>query len=153
MYERKNTEQFRAWIQSEEGLPDGAIKWAYEFGKHLATGEGRDGLNKLSTSQLRKFFGQMKRLQIDMLSGSIRGNQGSHAGLLMLKPQLAYAKGRDLKEDRRDRVMKSQTKITDFEDQISKAIDAVEKNNKTHFKNFVNLVEAIVAYHKAQGGE
>ncbi|MEK6482146.1 type III-A CRISPR-associated protein Csm2 [Catalinimonas sp. 4WD22] len=151
MYEQKNTEQFRVWIQSEEGLPDEAIKWAAEFGSHLAKGEGRDGLNKLSTSQLRKFFGQMKRLQIDMLSGSIRGNQGSHSGLLMLKPQLAYAKGRDLKTFRNEAV--SQTKIADFEDQISKAIDGVEKNNKKHFKNFVNLVEAIVAYHKAQGGE
>jgi len=149
MYTQKNTEQFKAWLQSPEGLSDEAIQWAEKFGKHLATGEGREGLNKLSTTQLRKFFGQMKRLQIDLLSGeqSSQNKKNSYAGLLMLKPQLAYAKGRDLKNGR------SASKITDFEDQISKAIDAVGKNDKTHFKNFVNLVEAIVAYHKSQGGE
>lgn len=149
MYTRKNTEQFKDWIRSSDGLSDEAIQWAETFGNHLATGEGREGLNKLSTTQLRKFFGQMKRLQIDLLSGeqSSQNKKNSYSGLLMLKPQLAYAKGRDLKNGR------SISKIKDFEDQISKAIDAVEKGNKTHFKNFVNLVEAVVAYHKAQGGE
>jgi len=63
----------------------------------------------------------------------------------MLKAQLAYANGRDKK------LGKNQTKIDVFYNELSSAIDYIQ--NEKHFRNFVNIVEAIVAYHKAAGGE
>jgi len=64
----------------------------------------------------------------------------------MLKVQLAYANGRDKKEGGTNK-----TKICYFYEKLSSAIDFID--TKEHFKNFVNVVEAIVAFHKAAGGE
>lgn len=121
---------------------DNPIKWAEEFGTFLATNEDNRGKKKLTTTQLRKFFGQLKRIQAEGYS-TIKKHQ-----LLMLKPQLAYAVGRD----------KQATKIDSFEKELSKAISKVaeaeeQAEGEKRFKNFVSLTEAIVAYHKAKGGE
>ena len=83
---------------------------------------------KLTTNQLRKFFGEVKRQQL----------QGYNASsFVMLKPKLAYAVGRADKNN----------KIVDFYKVISKAMDHVK--NEAQFRNFVQVFEAIVAYHKA----
>lgn len=140
-----------SWIAEVDGLKKPAIDWAENFGRHLAqSSQDRNGLKKLSTSQLRKFFGNFKRIQGE---GYELKNETK---LLMLKPLLAYAVGRD----------GGKTKLSDFESQIKLAIDEVlrpieiiekeitkEENAKIRFKNFVNLVEAVVAYHKSEGGE
>jgi CRISPR-associated protein Csm2 len=125
-------------IQALNGLDDKAIEWAQLFGEYLATNDQKE-LKQLSTSQLRKFFGQLKRIQAEGY------NEKKVSELLMLKPQLAYAVGRDIKNNR------NQTKITDFEKHISPLIGEIKE--KQHFNNFVNLIEAIVAYHKAKGGQ
>lgn len=118
-------------------------------------------MKKLSTSQLRRFFGTLKRLQ------AIGFSEKNAAQLLRLKPLLAYAVGRDKKNGRQT------TKIGKFYQELSIAIDfvmdatenVVEEKVKPqtpqwnsaqlisqYFNNFVNLVEAIVAYHKFKGG-
>jgi len=116
------------------------IEWAEDFASRLVKKEDR--VKPMTTTQLRKFFGQLKRIQAEGY------NEKNKPQFLMLKAQLAYAAGRD----------KGNSKLTLFKDQISEAINLVEKasNNeeeKIRFKNFVNLVEAIVAYHKAKGGD
>lgn len=122
----------KEWITDK--IDQDTVKWASEFGTQLAknkadtTGkELRD--TKLTTSQLRKFFGEVKRQQ------AIGYNS---TDFILLKPKLAYAVGRTKKTDSR---------MHDFYKTMSEAIDTVE--NKTHFKNFIKLFEAIVAYHKA----
>ena len=99
----------------------------------------------LTTSQLRKFFGAVKSIQLN-------GIINSPADFLMLKPKLAYAVGR-LKQQggNKDKILK----IEYFSKIISKAIDDVgvgggaeEKILEQRFKNFVNFFEAIVAYQK-----
>jgi len=127
----------KEWITSENGITSEVIKWAKEFAENLAT-DDRDK-KKLSTSQLRRFFGQLKRIKT---SGF---NVNDKTDLYMLKAQLAYANGRDKK------LGKNQTKIDVFYNELSSAIDYIQ--NEKHFRNFVNIVEAIVAYHKAAGGE
>ena len=59
---------------------------------------------------------------------------------VMLKPKLAYAVGR----------AKKNSKIKDFYDVMSDAIDKVTQSSdkKKAFKNFISVFEAIVAYHK-----
>jgi CRISPR-associated protein Csm2 len=110
------------------------VKWASEFGSKLAKNKiGNDGRElkdtKLTTSQLRKFFGEVKRQQALGYNST---------DFILLKPKLAYAVGRTKKND---------TCLHDFYKVMSIAIDTVQ--NETHFKNFIKLFEAIVAYHKA----
>jgi len=147
-YDPINTE----WIKSENGIPKEAVKWAEKFGRYLAKD---DQLKKLSTSQLRKFFGQLKRLQ------SVGLSKENISELSMLLAHLAYANGRD--KDRK-KEGGNKTKIKDFVKEISDAIEVIDINGKDiddekikiikkQFKNLVNIVEAIVAFHKAEGGE
>lgn len=121
----------KTWIT--DGITEDAIEWAENLGNELSRGD------KLSTSQLRKFFDSLKRIQ---LKGFNNGKQD----LLLLKPKLAYALGRARSKDKR-----AVPKYEKFNSQIGEGISYVE--NDEHFKNFVNLVEAVVAYHKAGGGE
>lgn len=139
------------WIQNEKGLARDSIKWAQEFGEFLAQADrDRDNRQKeLSTSQIRRFFGLIKRLQAKGYTDETRTD------LIMLTPQLAYAVGRDKKKTKQG--LKDGSKIHYFYKEITKAIDAVEADTieleQKYFKNLVNLVEAIVAYHRFAGGE
>ena len=111
------------------------VKFAEEFGKYLAN-KNEPGWKALTTSQLRKFFGEVKRQQL------IGYNSAS---FVMLKPKLAYAVGRAKQNS------SGNLKIEDFNRVIADAIDKVEQapDKKKAFKNFIQVFEAIVAYHKA----
>lgn len=126
--------------QSEitDKVTDKTVKFAQEFGSYLGTddsytdsksGKPRSAQNKLTTNQLRKFFGEVKRQQMGGYD---------QTDFVLLKPKLAYAVGRAKQKD---------SKIKDFYLVISDAIDKVK--NEQHFKNFIKIFEAIVAYHKA----
>jgi CRISPR type III-A-associated protein Csm2 len=143
------------WIKSENGIPKEAVKWAEKFGSYLAKDD--DQLKKLSTSQLRKFFGQLKRLQ------SVGLSKENISELSMLLAHLAYANGKD-KDKKEGREKENKSKIKYFVKEISDAIEVIDINGKDiddekikiikkQFKNLVNIVEAIVAFHKAAGGE
>ncbi len=122
------------WVR--EGIKDrDPIDWAESFGKFLAENDERDRINGLTTTQLRKFFGQIKRVQAKGFNMK---------DVVMLKPQLAYAVGRDGKTGGR------KTKINYFNKELIIGIDAIE--NDIHFNNFIDVLEAIVAYHKEKGG-
>ena len=135
------------WITKE--ITDEAIRYAHDFAKHLAKEhdeEDEDGKVSvaLTTSQLRKFFGAVKSLQI-------AGVSQSKTDLVMLKPKLAYAKGRV----KQNKPGVDSYRISDFCDVMTEAIDYVIKSRDTEmersFKNFVNFFEAVVAYHKVYG--
>ena len=113
------------------------VNFAERFGTYLGTDEkGIDPRNgrpttlktKLTTNQLRKFFGEVKRQQM---------RSYDETQFVLLKPKLAYAVGRADKK----------SKISDFYTFMSGAIDAVHDDQT--FKNFIMVFEAIVAYHKA----
>jgi CRISPR type III-A-associated protein Csm2 len=112
-------------------ITDKTVKFAEEFGSYLGTdvkNGNKTEVAKLTTNQLRKFFGEVKRQQM---------NGYSETDFVLLKPKLAYAVGRT----------KGKSKITDFYDVMTLAIDQVK--SEAHFKNFIKIFEAIVAYHKA----
>lgn len=111
---------------------DFAIRFGHYLGVNGRTVDPRNNRqineSKLTTSQLRKFFGEVKKQQM----------QGyDPTAFILLKPKLAYAVGR---ADRN-------SKIKDFYTVISDAIDKV--SDKKSFDNFILIFEAIVAYHKA----
>lgn len=112
------------------------VKFAEKFGTYLAKDEGKEGPKPLTTSQLRRFFGEVKRQQ---LMGYDPTN------FVMLKPKLAYAVGRAKQNSR------GHLKIEDFYTVLTDAIDKVEQapEKQKAFKNFITAFEAIVAYHKA----
>ncbi|WP_075964496.1 type III-A CRISPR-associated protein Csm2 [Parabacteroides massiliensis] len=129
-----NDKMKKDWIQN--GISNEAVEWAKSFGEYLTKKDVKD---VLSTSQLRKFFGELRRIDSDF---SHKKND-----IIMLKPMLAYAVGRD----------KKKTKTKEFGEEMSKGIDAIRLEDEVHakndFKNFLKIFEAIVAYHKFYGGE
>lgn len=121
----------------QEKVTDETVKFAERFGTYLGkddfftnkSGKSISAKNKLTTSQLRRFFGEVKRQQM------VGYNE---TDFVLLKPKLAYAVGRAKEKD---------AKIKDFYLVMSNAIDLV--HNEKQFKNFIKVFEAIVAYHKA----
>ena len=113
------------------------VQFAEKFGKYLAVDDFDS--EPLTTSQLRKFFGEVKRQQ--MLK------EFNETEFTMLKPKLAYAVGRVKQNGRKNKAQK----IEDFFDVITDAIDKVlsSPDRVKAFKNFITAFEAIVAYHKA----
>ena len=117
-------------------VTDVTVRFAKDFGDYLA--ERDDNAEPLSTSQLRKFFGEVKRQQM------IGYNDTE---FVMLKPKLAYAVGRAQQNGNKYKTYK----IADFYDVLADAIDKVQSSSDKQkaFKNFITAFEAIVAYHKA----
>ncbi len=91
---------------------------------------GRKLARNLKTSQIRKVYGAVKKIQM-----SEEFNQNE---LIMLKPKLAYAAAR-------------KPEVEALKDVLTQAINHVDNTDK--FKNFVDFFEAILAYHKAFGGD
>lgn len=115
------------------GIKTADIDNLKDLGTNLSKTD-RDGGAAMSTSQIRKFFGEIKRIQADFDK-----NKGE---IILLDPKIAYAVGR---ADRN-------SKIKDFYAKLSPLIREINED-KMKFNNFVNVVEAIVAYHKAAGGK
>lgn len=112
------------WIR--EGITQETVDWAQETGKRLA-----DGYDRLSTSQLRKFFGELRRIQA-------LGYENAKSDFILLQAKLAYTVAR---QDR-----KKVGKTKEFSEIISSGIREVHSSKD--YKNFIDIVEALVAYHK-----
>jgi len=121
--------------------PNGAetlVKEADKLGKDLAR-------NRLSTSQIRALFGEVRQIEAQWQMGDSQ-RQKAERRLILLKPKMAYRakreRGRGVKE---------------LVDVLDPAIDLViaekdERKKYEHFQRFVDFFEAILAYHKAHGG-
>lgn len=124
----------------KEKVTDVTVEFAKEFGEHLGK---CDKQVKLTTSQLRKFFGEVKKQQM---------NGYDETEFILLKPKLAYAVGRARSKVKSVK-LKDELRINDFYHVISKAIDCVKadthEESEKRFHNFIKVFEAIVAYHKA----
>ena len=97
---------------------------------------------EIKTNQIRNFFGAVVLIKNDMLSMNEFNFSMIEPKLVLLKPKLAYAAGR-------------QKKVESFKTFMDDAIDAVLKANDKEkaVKNFFNLIESVVAYHKYYGGD
>ena len=99
------------------------VKEAEQQGQQLA--------RNLTTSQIRNIYGSVKKMQM-------KGELDTHK-LLMLKPKLAYAAKRH------------GGGVDTLKDVLTQAIDLVGNDTKK-FNRFVDFFEAILAYHRAYGG-
>lgn len=118
------------------------VEWCKSFGEFLSPACLTDSKKPLTTSQLRRFFGEVKRIKMQKV---IQGDD-----VAMLNPQLAYAVGRD-----KDNFGKNKTRIAEFQQQLSKAISAIrfDEHLAQDYDHFIQIFEAIVAYHKYYGGK
>lgn len=105
------------------------VKHAEQFGPYLKS-------QRLETNQVRKFLDAINRLK------AVLADTGDFSkietDIVLLKPKLAYAAARQKAAKPLSEVMKV-------------AIDAV--HNKEDFERLVQLIESIIAYHKAEGGK
>ncbi|MFN3952500.1 MAG: type III-A CRISPR-associated protein Csm2 [Thermaurantimonas sp.] len=126
------------WIKN--GFDNKTISFCEEFGQYLAKG--------MTTSQIRNFFGEVKRIQMSGIEKELNA-------FYMLRPKLAYLAKR---ADKRETI--EFKKIMDI---AHKAVTEVYENHKDikdlknvlkqAFNNYVQFLEAILAYHKAYGGK
>ncbi len=118
------------WIQI--GANTDMVTYCEEAGNFMARGRENE---KLTTSQIRNVFGELKRIQLKGYD-----TQDGKTSFILLKPKVAYAEGR-----LGSRGLKLFRAIFD------KAWSGV--NNSIQFNNFCNFIEAILAYHRANGGK
>ena len=115
----------KIWIVSEANKD--LVKSAEYAGKFMAD-------KGLTNSKIRSIYGEIKRIQMGTF-------EEEKVSFYLLKPKMAYALGRDDK----NQGLKLFKKIFDkcFED----------VTDQKSYRNFCFLIEAILAYHKAYGGK
>ena len=114
-----------SWI-TKEATPS-LVEYAEEAGKFMAK-------NGLTNSKIRSIYGEIKRIQM----GEFEKEKSS---FFLLKPKVAYALGRDEKNEG----------LKLFKLIFDKASENVDSQKS--YQNFSNFIEAILAYHKAYGGK
>jgi len=124
-------EQIKSFIQSDNTAKQ-MVNYAEDLGKKIS--------RNVSSSQIRNAYGTVKKLQMQS-----EFNEIAYRELLLLKPKLAYARGRTERNKKPD--------FEKLEQALSSAIDAVDVKQPETFKRFCNFFEAILAYHKAYGGK
>ena len=114
------------WIT--EGADEDLVVFAEQKGKELKDGG-------LTNAKIRSIYGEIKRIQ-----GS-KNFEKSKSSFYLLKPKVAYAAGREPG----NRGLKLFKQIFD---ESYKYV-----NDDKTYNNFCNLMEAILAYHRANGGK
>lgn len=94
--------------------------------------------NEVKTAQLRNFYSSIVAIRIKLKNaGEVTGQ--IERELILLKPKLAYASGR-------------QPKLKQFYELMKKGIDATQVNDPKKkveaVDNLISITEAIVAYHR-----
>ena len=111
------------WIK--DGADDSINDWAKDSGHFMAE-------KGLTSSKIRNIYGELKRIQMG-------GFDREKSSFYLLKAKVAYAYAREDKS--KNEGIKLFKKLYD---KISEDVDSTDKYN-----NFCNLIEAILAYHKA----
>lgn len=117
------------------------VHWAEKIGKELA--------GDLTTSQIRNFFGIVRRIESTVEEArrktpgteTFRLPDEAYRQLMLLKPKLAYQSRRS-----------DGWGVRKLSEILTPAIDHVGRD-AGHFKNFVDFFEAILAYHKYHRGQ
>lgn len=121
--------------------PDGA-ELMVKQADSLAADLQRAGL---ATNQIRALFGEVRQIQAQWRMGE-KQQALARRRLILLKPKMAYRAKRERKKAVEDLVGV-------LDPALDMVIAAKDKELQTiYFGNFVDFFEAILAYHKAHGG-
>ena len=113
------------WITSS--ADSALVDYAEKAGKFMAK-------RGLTNSKIRSIYGEIKRIQMSEF-------EKEKSAFILLKPKVAYALGRDANNDG----LKLFKEIFD--------LSSTDVTNQKSYQNFCNFMEAILAYHKANGGK
>ncbi len=127
-FPRLNDDDLKTIITKDDGT-EVLVKWADQIGRALAN-------QRMATNQIRAIFGEVRRIEGDWKTNEARANRS----LILLKPKMAYRAKRE-----------SGRAVGDLVSVLDPAIDLVQGDEK-NFARFVDFLEAILAYHKAAGG-
>lgn len=103
---------------------------------------GKELARQLTTSQIRGIFGSVRRIELDW-QDQANGDRLKRAQreFALLQPRMAY-------QARRERGRG----VEELSNVLTPAMRLVGKDHE-RFRNFVDFFEAILAYHKANGGQ
>jgi len=128
-----------------EGDPLTLVQVAERVGRDLARpGDNPRSPDALATSQIRSVFGKVRELDMHVrtASAAVRElDQETYRELQLLRPKLAYQAARSTGRG-----------VQWLEQTLDPAIQLVERDRQ-RFRHFVDFFEAILAYHKAYGGQ
>jgi CRISPR-associated protein Csm2 len=127
-------------IVTDANAAELAVKEAETLGSALVDA-------RLSTSQIRAIFSEVRQIEAMLLLGSEQQDQQAKRRLTLLKPKMRY---RARKESGRG-VDQLVSVLTPAIDEVNSATEV--KDWKANFQRFVEFFEAILAYHKAAGGK
>jgi CRISPR-associated protein Csm2 len=127
--------EVKKWIQN--GITVETISAVERFASEITNAEKK--AENVSTSQIRQIFTKLKSIEA-------KGYSGQEVEFLMLKPMIAYTAGRHKLE----RLNKLKKVVTAGIDAVT---EADKEKQKDHFNNFCRFFEAILAYHRAHGGD
>ena len=94
--------------------------------------------DRLTRTQIRNIFTEVRQIE------AMWPGQEASRRLNMLKPKLSYQKARARQMDYLEPI------LVEAIDSVDQAPSLEEKNRR--FERFVDLFEAILAYHRAEGG-
>ena len=113
--------------------PELLVREAEQAGRTLAR-------QKLTKSQIRNIFGTVRQIELSWPTSASEEEQKARIReLWLLKPKLAYQ-------------AKRQSAVKPLADVLDVAIDQVD-GRRDRFQRFVELFEAILAYHTSFGGK
>jgi len=103
---------------------------------------GKDVARQLTTTQIRNIFGEVRRIEMNWTQNA----QEAYRSTVLLRPKLAYQARKE-----RGRGVEELQKVLDPCIEIIQNASN-EEERETYFRRFVDFFEAILAYHKAEGG-
>ncbi len=120
------------------------IAYLEEFGLFLCDKQSKEdrfpGFASVSTSQLRNLFSEVKRIELRLSDES----NDWRTEILMLRPKIAYTTARTLQRTKNSRMKELREVFEMCLSEITKEEDV---------KRFSQFFEAIIAYHKVNGGK
>lgn len=114
------------WIRN--GANRELVTFAEQKGRELKDGG-------LTNAKIRSVYGEIKRIQ------GAKDFEKSKSSFYLLKPKVAYAAGRE----------PNNQGLRLFKQIFDESFEFVSDDNT--FNNFCSLMEAILAYHRANGGK
>lgn len=131
-------------VDSHKIIVDGDVSRLVDTAKEVGNSLAR----QLTTSQIRNIFGEVRRIQMNWPPDSAKEEAKADAAfrsVVLLQPKLAY----QAKRERGRGVEELQMVLDPCIDEIRKA---PKEKRQLYFTRFVDFFEAILAYHKAAGG-
>jgi len=121
-----------------KGLDETAVEQIIEEAKVKAEATAKE----IKTNQVRNFYSAVLKIRLNFENKNKQWDEDIETEVLMLKPKLAYAAGR-------------QQKVKEFASFIEQYIEAlcISEDKSKALEKFFILLESYVSYHKYFGGE